>query len=333
MPQQIIEAIRNFIESLVTDENFAAQYAADPAGKAAVEGITEADLSGVDMQQLVGQVCGELDLPDDVRGVLQSYASGNPPPAAGLTLPPPTHAVGQQSVEQVMQHLNYVTYVTHENNPEITTNIVDNSIDNSTHVDVDGEVHGDISVDPTNVNATGDGAVANAGDGPVTAATGDGANAVGGDNNGQVNSGDGAVVGTVDGPVNTGSNTGVIADGPVTDTVVGNDNQTANVDGPLDGSPINFGDGATVTNVNDATVTDSAVSGGGDATSVSDNVVDNGSAIGTGSGNVVTHNEDNDVNEYPEPPRMLEEEPAFAPQPVGEANHARADVAEPADAM
>jgi len=321
MPQDVVTAVKEFIENLLTDEEFATQYATDPTGKAAVEGLTEHDLSGVDVQQLVGQVCGELNLPPDVRGVLQSYASGHPAPAGGLTLPPPSHAVAQQSVEQVVQHMNYVTYVSHENNPVITTNIIDNSIDNSTHVNVDGEVHGDITVDPTNVNATGDGAVANAGDGPVTAATGDGSQAVGGANNGNMSTGDGSVTGNnIDGPINTGTITGgVQADGPVTDTVVGNNNQTANVDGSLDHSQIPFGDGATQTNVHDNAGGPTTVVGrDGDATNISGNHLGDGAGI-SGHGNVSTHVEDNDTYEPPKleeevPPKMLgEEQPAENP--------------------
>src|SRR4029079_16603963 len=117
------------------------------------------------------------------------------------------------------------------------------------------------------------------------AATGDEAQVIDGDNFGQANtgdeasqaqsvfgdaqsnSGDGAVLAgdDINAPVNTGVNTGVIADGDVEDTVVGDGNQTANVDGDADGSVFNFGDG-DVNNASNNDVEDGAVAAGGNAT-------------------------------------------------------------------
>jgi hypothetical protein len=118
-----------------------------------------------------------------------------------------------------------------------------------------------------NANATGDGAVANAGDGDVNAATGDHSQVIDGDNLGQANTGDGAVQiqfgdgegGHDIGPINTGINGGIIADGNVEDSVVGDHNTTANVDGNVDGV-VNFGDG-DVTNVSHSDLNESNVAG------------------------------------------------------------------------
>ena len=105
-----------------------------------------------------------------------------------------------------MQHLNYITYAKYEGDEYITQQLINyqdysTTIDNSTHVDVDGDFHGDIET--TNVNAVGEGAMA-AGENLAA----DGAQVIDGDNLGTAlaNSGDGAVqnVGQIDGPVSTG---------------------------------------------------------------------------------------------------------------------------------
>lgn len=171
--------------------------------------------------------------------------------------PPPAAATGA-SVDQIMQHLNYVTYVAYEGDETITTNI-DNStnIDQSQNVDIDveGDVHGGIDVDShdTNVNATGDEALA-----------------IGGDNFGQANTGDNAAQGIafggnvaqataegavaagddINAPVNTGEFTGIQADGPVNVT----------------GGAMSFGEGDAY-NAQGVTVEDGgAFAQGGDAT-------------------------------------------------------------------
>lgn len=277
------QALKDLVGKLLGgDEQLAYQYASDPHGTLAEQGITEGDLGEVDLYQLVEECAADPGVPDHVRQAVQNYGSG--PSPYPVSSPPP--AGGHPSTADVVQHLNYVTYASYEGDTNITQQLInyeDNStnIDNSVDVDVDGDFDGDIET--TNVNATGDGAVA-AGDDVENAATGDGSQIIDGDNFGQANTGDGAVLAgdDINAPVNTGEFTGVQADGDVENTVVGDDNQVANVSGEADNSTFNFGDG-DVTNFGDADFDDSAVAvGGGDATNVSNNDLEEGAALATG---------------------------------------------------
>ncbi len=82
----------------------------------------------------------------------------------------------------------------------------------------------------------------------------------------------------------TGENTGIVADGDVEDAVVGDGNQTVNVDGDADGAGFNFGSGdQTVASGNNVYGDGIAGATGGDATNVSNNEASEGGAIsGTG---------------------------------------------------
>ncbi|MGH3762432.1 hypothetical protein [Actinophytocola sp.] len=248
MPINVTEVIQEFIRNLLTDRNFAVQYAGDQHGMLAAQGVTDHDLSAVDMQAAVGAACADPSVPQEVRSAVQSGYSGGggPGSAAGHT----------QSVEQVIQHLNYVTYQTYEGDDYIT-NLIDNSVDNS--VDIEGNVFGDVDVNN---------------------ASGDGSQIIDGDNLGQANTGDGAVLAGDDASgVNTGVNTGINAGGDVENAVVGDDNQTAQVQGSADGTVFNFG--------------------GGDVSNVSGNTLEEGSAIASGGGDASGTNidvEDNDTN-------------------------------------
>jgi hypothetical protein len=301
MAVDVYESLKNLVDQILGDRDAALQYAQDPDGTLAEQGITEGDLSEVDIHQLVADCAAGHDLPPSTQQALQSYSSGGAGPSYPVSTPPAAHT----SASEVVQHLNYVTYATYEGDEQITQQLInyeDNStnIDNSVDVDVDGDIDGDFEFENTNVNATGDGAVAAGddaegvatGDGAVAAgddienaATGDGSQIIDGDNFGQANTGDGAVQvgGDLEAPVNTGEFTGVQADGDVENTVVGDDNQTAQVSGDADNSTFNFGDG-DVTNFGEAEFDDTAVAvGGGDATNVSNNELDEGAAIsGTG---------------------------------------------------
>ncbi|HEX5541540.1 MAG TPA: hypothetical protein VFX60_08235 [Micromonospora sp.] len=264
MAVDVYSMLVQFVQNLLTDRDAAVQYVQDPYGTLAVQGITDNDLSGCNMQQVVGEALGSPGVPEATRSALQPYSGGGSAPAHHHPVQPPPAQGHHAPVENVVQHLNYVTYVTYEGDENITQQLIniDNStnIDNSVNVDidVDGNLHGgiDIDIDTTNVNATGDGAVANAGDGDVNAATGDGAQIIDGDNHGQANTGDGSV----------------------------------QVGGSTDGTVINFGAG-DVTNVNDTHVQDGAIAVGGDATNVSGNTLGDGSAIALG-GDASGHNEE-----------------------------------------
>ncbi|MBX6358220.1 MAG: hypothetical protein IRZ05_20520 [Micromonosporaceae bacterium] len=330
MTINVAELLKQFIQDLLGNRDSALQFARDPHGTLAAQGITEGDLSTCDVRQVVSDVCNSGQVSTETRSALQSYTSGS----SG-----PSYSHGHQSVDQVVQHLNYVTYAAYSDDDTIINQITDNSIDNSTDIDVDGDFHGDIDVD--NANATGDGAVAaNTGTGNVNAATGDGAQVIDGDNFGQANTGDGAVqidgVGlgglrTVDGgfgsgigPINTGVNTGVIADGPVSDTVVGDHNTTANVDGGVDGV-LNFGDG-DVTNVSHANLDDSAVAGHDLGYSDSHDIIsdshDNTSTVNAHDSVVGVGQDDSEVdqqhvdNSHDTPHPALEPMHAEAPAPL-----------------
>jgi hypothetical protein len=266
MAVNVAEELQSFINNLLTDRTFAANYAEDPRGMLAAQGVTDHDLSEVDVPGAVAQACADPGVAPETRSALQSYTGGSSGPA---------HSAGAtQSVEHVVQHLNYVTYQTYEGD-EYITNLIDQSVDNSVDVDVDGNVFGDVD---------------------VNAVTGEQGQIIDGDNFGQANTGDGAVQAGDDAEgVNTGVNTGINAGGNVENAVVGDGNQTAQVSGSADGSAFGFGEG-DVNNLPNADIDDSAVAfGGGAATNVSGNTVDDGSAIAVGGSASGTNVEDNDT--------------------------------------
>jgi hypothetical protein len=323
MPVNVQQVIEQLIRDILGNEHTAAQFAADGPGFLASQGVTDADLSGVDVRQTVGDICADGSHPE-----LQSYANGGSAPVHNYTPPAST---APPTAESVVQHLTYVTQVAYNDNDTITQIIEDNSvitnIDNS--IDIDGDNFGDLDVD--NANAVGDGAnAANSDGGDINQQSGDGV-LVDGDNEGNINQGDDAVQIDV-GDINAsgGNGTGGSADGgaggaggdggfgdggaggaggaggsasggiggaggPVTldfgQITTGDGNTVVGDDNTIDGSQVgNFGDGAT--NVDDSTIDDSAVGQG--AFNQSDNTVDDGGAL-SGTGDATGHFEDNDV--------------------------------------
>ena len=209
MSVNVTDMFKDFIRTLLNDRETAAQFAGDPDGVMAAQGVTEHDLSRVDVPGAVREVCADPSTAQGTRQALQSYSNGSAGPA---------QSHGPQTMEQVVQHLNYVTYATYEGDEYVTQNI-----------------------DLTNI---------------------------------------------VDNSVDTGTNTGIVADDVTADKGV-----------------INFGNG-DVTNVPDADILDSAVSfGDGDAANASHNTLDDGSAIASGAAvedddttiTTVTTVNDNDV--------------------------------------
>jgi hypothetical protein len=292
MAIEVTEVIKELVQDILGNKHTAAQFAHDPYGTLTAKGITDSDLSGVDVRQIVGDVCSSGAVPPATSGALQSYTTGESGPSSS----------GHQSVERVVQQLSYVTNVAYHDDHSVVTEITDNStnIDDSVHVG--GDINGDINVD--NANATGAGAVAGSGDSHVTAATGDHSQAIGGNNLGQANTGDGAVqignepggehggvltrgltgvdgLGGGIGPINTGYNSGVMAGGNVDHTIVGDHNTQANVQAPVSDSVFNFGHG-DVSNVAHSNLTDSAVSGHGNVSNASGNAVGQGGAVSSG---------------------------------------------------
>jgi hypothetical protein len=205
---------------------------------------------------------------------------------------------GHQSVEQVMQHLNYITNVSYQDDHSITENLqTSTTVDQSNHLSFDhaGPISGDITIDNHSANATGDGAVAGSGSGDVNAATGAHSQAVGGNvTGGQLNTGDGAVqqAGGNNGPVNTGTFTGVQAGGNVDNTVVGDHNQTVQAGpggGGVTNSAIGFGHGDVNNSSGNLNFGGGANSAGGDAHNVSGNTVDHGSGLATDGSSATGH--------------------------------------------
>jgi hypothetical protein len=230
MPVNVTEVIQEFIRNLLTDRTFAAQFAEDPNGMVAAQGITDHDLSSVDMPGAVRAASADPSVSPETRSTMQGYSGG---PSSGPT----------QGVEQVIQHLNYVTYQTYEGDDYIT-NMIDNS------VNVTGTVLGDVDINQ---------------------ATGDGSQIIDGDNLGQANTGDGAVVagGDVEDTVDGSADGSVIKFG---------EGDASNVSGNTleEGSAISSGGGdATGTNVdvedNDTTVVTDITDSHDTVTAVQDN--------------------------------------------------------------
>jgi len=276
MAVDVAQAIQELIQRILGDRNTALQYSEDPGGTLAAQGITEGDMSDLDMFQVVSDTCGS------VPG-LQNYgpSSGGGGASGGGPTPPPASSPGH-SVDQVMQHMNYVTYVAYEGDEVITTNIdnstnIDQSQNTNVDLDVEGDFTGNVDVDvdshDVNANATGDGSAAS-GTGP--AVVGDENLINTGTNLGQQNTGDGAAQaiqvglgrgeggggivqstgdgsvtagGNIDGPTNTGEFTGIQSDGPTT----------------VSGGAMSFGEG-DANNAQGVTVTEGgAFAQGGDA--------------------------------------------------------------------
>lgn len=228
MAVDVMAALKDLLDDIFGSPVVAQQFAEDPYGTLAAQGISDAD--GLDVQQVVGQCAADSPLGEGAKQALQSYSGGSPAPAS-YPVHPPAHT--PQTITELVQQIQYVTHVAYEDNDTITNNIVDNS------VEVHGDNYGDITQDNDTVSATGDGAVA-AGD-DANVAQGDGSQVIDGDNFGtaQANSGAGAVQAGDDvSGVNTGINTGTIAGD---DAVVGDDNQVLDIDGDV-GQGTVFGD-------------------------------------------------------------------------------------------
>lgn len=318
MAVDVAQAIQDLIQRILGDRETALQYAEDPEGTLAAQGVTDGDLSGLDMFQLVSETCG------NVPG-LQNYGPSTSGGGGGASSPPPPSSTGQ-SVDQVMQHLNHVTYVAYEGD-ETVTNVIDEStnIDQSQNVNVDaeGDIYGDISVDShdSNVNATGDGSAAadegTAVSGDEAAVADDGGIAVSGDgsaaseygpatagdenlvntgtNYGQQNTGDEAAQGTAYGDLvqNTGDDAAqAVADG-------GNVNQNtgeftgiqAGDDANVSGGALSFGEGDAA-NAEGVTVSEGGALSQGDGGASGYKSEDNSTEVGDVSVEV------NDVDAY-----------------------------------
>ena len=108
MSTDVVTLVKDFIVNLVSDRDTAEQFAQDPHGTLAAQGITEHDLSGVDVHQLVGQACESPSVPEHSRSALQDYAAQSSAHGGG------------HSVEHVVQELTQVTQITYRDDNSIT---------------------------------------------------------------------------------------------------------------------------------------------------------------------------------------------------------------------
>lgn len=276
-PMDATKALIDYVTQIFDNREDAGHFITDAYGDMAVNGITEHDLSNVNMQQVINQACANANVPDDVRGQLQSY---NPPPA--------------HSAADVASQVTYATQVVYQKDEYIQ-----NIIDQHQEVHIEGEVHGDITLDNDPQNAmAGEGgtAVNESGEGNAAVASGAGSQAIGGDVHGEVNNlGAGAQQvdtggGNINAPIIGGDNSGIAAGGPVTGASTGDNSPAVGVTGNAQDAVFNFG-GGSVTDVSG--VTNSNVALGGD--NVVGNTVGPGGALSSGGDASGHYNyEDND---------------------------------------
>ncbi|HEY8451342.1 MAG: hypothetical protein FWJ70_01885 [Micromonosporaceae bacterium] len=238
--QELLEKIREFFRHVFSSEQNTQLFLQDPEGAFGAHEIDPSMLANVDIAQLVNSCAYPSGSSGGSGG--SGGAGGGGGGGAGGYVPPP------QTVQQVTQ---------------VTQNFYQ---DNSTNIDNSVTVHAEkgshVDVDTTNVTATGERSVA-----------------VGDDvEDSQLNTGDGAVQAgrDIEAPVNTGVNTGIMADGSVEDVVMGDNS------GAFAGDDLKFAQGDLV---DQEGATDSmAVTGdvGGDAVNANDLVTAAGSAVNIG---------------------------------------------------
>ncbi|HEY6797588.1 MAG TPA: hypothetical protein VI248_23180 [Kineosporiaceae bacterium] len=290
--EELVSRVHDWLVSLWTDPQAAAQFAENPAVSLASNNLNQEALNQVNLRHIAGDVANTPGLPAGGRAVLDSFA----------------HSPASHSSTQVRE-VFHVTREVHHDNPVIQRIFQDNSvhIDNSQTFVNHGIVDGNVSLDNNSATAIGHGAVAGAGGATVNAATGAGsvANQGSGDVNqasghGQVISGSDVgqntnhspgsvqVGGNADGAVNTGAVHGTQAGGGATGNVTGDGNETASVGassghdggGHADGSAIAFGHGSAGAASGNTVGGDAALSGAGGAQNQSHAGADHGSAIG-----------------------------------------------------
>ncbi len=254
------DLISDVLRKIFSDPAEAEAYSEAPGDYLVAEGLGDIDLSGIDMGEQVAQVANELALDNSVTTTLIEVSEPVPagpvlaplaPPAAApapvpagassggggggsapAPAPAPVHVPAPiSSIEELQQIVNNYTTVVYEGDETITNNLFDNS--QTLELDFK-DVEGDIDLDLTQeaVNANGPGAVAAGHD----------------IENSNIASGEGAVAfdGANNGVVNTGENSGVIADGNVDDTIIGDGNTQV---GDGDDATVVSGDGNTVNQV------------------------------------------------------------------------------------
>jgi len=249
----LLARIHDWLLTLWTNPEAAAQFAENPAVSLASNNLSQDSLNSANLRHIAGDVAGTPGLPAGGQHVLNSFAHS--PSSSG-------------GVREVF----HVTREVHHDNPIIQKIFQDNSvhIDNSQTFVNNGIVDGNISLDNNSATAIGHGAVAGAGGATVNAATGDGSVANHGEGDVNQASGHGQIIdgsdvgqnsanspgsaqvgGNSDGAVNTGVVHGTQAGGGATGNVTGDHNDTATVgsssggtDGSHDGQPDGSHDGS-----------------------------------------------------------------------------------------
>jgi hypothetical protein len=203
------DAVYQVVQKILGNHDQAVQYAGDPKGYLAAQGVTDHDQQGSGYRA-GGGACGAGS--GSVAGGEAGGAGLRRGGGGGGGYPVPAKNPGAYAspADHLVQHVNYVTHKTYEGDTHITQQLINQenydystNIDNSSQVNLEGKFYGDVDIDTSSVTAT-DGGVANTGSGDVFAATGDGA--VAGKYVEGVATGDGAVAagGNIHGPVNTG---------------------------------------------------------------------------------------------------------------------------------
>jgi hypothetical protein len=315
-------AMHDLLMSILGGRDTAEPVVADTSAAVHAAGLAEveASMTVADFQAEVAAVCEELEgqLSAEVHSALSAYAEG-----AGAPLTPPSGAVGSSgggsapsvpapaapsaplTTAVLQEQIQYVSYVTYEGDETLINEIYEDystNIDNRVDVDleVEGDFEGDLDIETTNVNATGDGAIA-AGDDIDNAATGGGV-VVDGDNYGGSAPGGGAVASGEDsdltGAVNTGEFTGVQAgeNAQVENVVVGDGNTAVQADGDINDTSVVSGDvGGDVVSIGDFDDGSLAFGDGAQASNVSDIDTSGDVNVGQTTGDGITQVDTDDT--------------------------------------
>ena len=104
------ELLTEFVANLLTDREFAGRYAEDPIGTMAAEGLTDVDLSTVDVPAAVSEAADSPDVSEETRTALQSF-TGSGPANSAASSSASSSAASTQSVEHVAQEATKVDYL------------------------------------------------------------------------------------------------------------------------------------------------------------------------------------------------------------------------------
>ena len=155
MSTDLTTLLQDLLRRLFSDPVAAEHFAQDPHGTLAAQGITDHDLSTVNMPQVVEQVAATAPLPHETRVELQQYATDQHVSHSSVhhDSSPIDHIISQvQQVQEIVHNESY-----HYNSYDES---VHNTVDNS--IDVNGD--GNTVEGGTNTTAIGDHPVAVGGD-------------------------------------------------------------------------------------------------------------------------------------------------------------------------